>query len=74
MQTTGGARFQEDWHVPLLLVVRAVRQVLEALLGEDEPVLVRPDRYVAYRSAEEAADPTAALKSALEHILATQLA
>jgi 2,4-dichlorophenol 6-monooxygenase len=37
-------------------------------------VLVRPDRYVAYRSAEEVADPTAALKSALEHILATQLA
>jgi 2,4-dichlorophenol 6-monooxygenase len=37
-------------------------------------VLVRPDRYVAYRSAEEVTDPTAALKSALEHILATQLA
>ena len=37
-------------------------------------VLVRPDRYVAYRSVDEVADPGAALKSALEQILATALA
>jgi hypothetical protein len=36
-------------------------------------VLVRPDRYVAFRSAEGAQDAQAVLKSALGQVLGTQL-
>jgi len=43
-------------------------------IGVRGAVLVRPDRYVAKRSVNEVADPAAALKSALEQILAIPLA
>lgn len=43
-------------------------------IGRRGVVLVRPDRYVAYRSIGEVADPAAELTSALANILATPLA
>ncbi|MGO9488746.1 MAG: hypothetical protein ACLQBB_06935 [Solirubrobacteraceae bacterium] len=39
-------------------------------IGPDGAVLVRPDRYVAWRSTGAAADPTAELATALEQVLA----
>ncbi len=56
-----------DWYDPRLAWTRQ-RQI-----GPDGAVLVRPDRYVAWRSATAADDPRAALGAALGQVLARPL-
>lgn len=42
-------------------------------ISDDGVLLVRPDRYIAFRSAGAAEDPEAALRTALNQVLATDL-
>ena len=42
-------------------------------IGPAGAVLVRPDRYIAFRSLDMADDPAAELKAALARVLATEL-
>ena len=53
-----------DWYDPRCTWLR------HRAIGSDGALLVRPDRFVAWRSSEASADPHAELARALEQILA----